>query len=35
MIISTLALAVAAQKVEPQSQGRYYGDPDSAASRSN
>ena len=27
MIISTFALAIAAQKVEPQSQGRLYGDP--------
>ncbi len=27
MIISTLALSVAAQKVEPQQQGRRYGDP--------
>ena len=27
MIISTLGLAIAAQKVEPQSQGRMYGDP--------
>lgn len=27
MIISTFALAIAAQRVEPQSQGRLYGDP--------
>lgn len=27
MIISTFALAIAAQKVDPQSQGRHYGDP--------
>lgn len=27
MIIATLGLAAAAQKVEPQSQGRHYGDP--------
>ncbi len=27
MIISTFALSIAAQKVEPQSQGRLYGDP--------